>query len=84
MYVHRCQKVRVVQGGGQAIESVRQKYMEPPALASPDIVVCAGAQAIGTPGAVIASGKGASIVRPARGGAADWLTLEDARARLHI
>ena len=84
MYVHGGQKVRVVQGGGQAIESVRQKYNDPPALVSPDIVVCAGAHAIGTPGAVIASGKGASIVRPARGGGADWLTLEDARARLHI
>jgi hypothetical protein len=84
IYVHGGQKVRVVQGAGQALESVRQKYNEPPALASPEIVVCAGAHAAGTPGAVIASGKGASIVRPARGGAAEWLTMDEARARLHI
>jgi hypothetical protein len=84
MYVHSGQKVRVVQGAGQPVESVRQNYNEPPALASPDIVVCAGAQALGTPGTVIASGTGASIVRPARGGGARWRTLEEARAELQI
>jgi hypothetical protein len=84
MYLHGGHKVRVVQGAGQALESIRQKYNEPPALMSPDLVVCAGAHAVGTPGAVIASGKGSSIVRPGRGGGADWLTMEEARARLHI
>jgi hypothetical protein len=84
MYVDGGQKVRVVQGGGQAIESVRQKYNEPPVLANADIVVCAGAHSVGTPGVLIASGKGASIVRPAPGGGSEWLTMEDARARLRI
>jgi hypothetical protein len=84
MYVYGGQKVRIVQGAGQAVETVRQGYNEPPALASPDIVICAGAQAVGIPGAVIASGSGASIVRPARGGGADWLTLDDALVRLGI
>jgi len=74
----------VVHGAGQALESVRQKYNEPPTLASPDIVVCAGAEATGIPGRVIASGKAASIVRPARGGAEPWLTLKDARTELNI
>lgn|ERR1700683_34604 len=84
MYLQGGQKVRVVHGAGQALESVRQKYNEPPTLASPDIVVCAGAEATGIPGRVIASGKAASIVRPARGGAEPWLTLKDARTELNI
>lgn len=84
MYIHGGQKVRIVHAAGQSVESVRQKYNEPPTLASPDVIVCAGAQALGTPGSVIATGKGASVVRPARGGAANWLTLEEARARLGL
>ncbi|HEX4409968.1 MAG TPA: SIR2 family protein [Xanthobacteraceae bacterium] len=84
MYVKDGQRVRVVHGAGKALESVRQTYNEPPALANPDIVVCVGAQVIGTPGSVIASGTGASIVRPAPGGGARWLTFEEGRAELNV
>jgi len=84
IYVHSGLTVRIVQGAGLPLESVREKYKEPPASGSSNIVVCAGAQAVGTPGRVIAAGRGASIVRPTPGGGARWITLEDARAELHI
>lgn len=72
------QTVRVVNGGGQLLSSVRSRYIEPPALAQPDVVVCAGALDVGVPARLIASGHGASTVRPAAGGAARWITLESA------
>ncbi|SFJ53534.1 SIR2 family protein [Bradyrhizobium sp. cf659] len=76
--------IRVVQGGGQSLSTVRERYDEPPALASPDIVICAGAIDLTIPATVIPAGAGASVVRPARGGTAKWLTLEQARAELEI
>jgi hypothetical protein len=74
--------VRIVHGAGQTLESVRERYKEPPSLAPADVIICAGAQAIGIPATVIATGAGASIVKPAPGGCSRWLTLEEARAEL--
>jgi hypothetical protein len=83
-YEHNWNTIRVVHGGGEALEAVRQRYNEPPAVAQADIVICAGALALGTPGAIISAGEGASIVRPRRGGVSRWLTLEEARAELGL
>ena len=77
-------RVRIVHGGGQSIGVVRQKYDEPPGIPSPDVVVCAGSVNLGTPGRIIASGRGASVVRPSVGGTATWLTLEEARTELGL
>jgi hypothetical protein len=76
--------IRVVQGGGQSLSTVRERYDEPTALASPDIVICAGAVDLSLPATVVPAGAGASMVRPAKGGSAKWLTLEQARAELGI
>jgi hypothetical protein len=76
--------IRVVQGGGQSLAAVREKYDEPPALPSPDIVVCAGAIDLTIPATVIPTGVGASVVRPVKGGNAKWLTLDQARVELGI
>jgi len=83
-YRHRGRAIRILHGAGQGIESVRERYNEPPSVTQPDIIVCAGAASSGVPGSLISSGAGASIVRPARGGSATWLTLEQARAELAI
>ena len=66
-YQHQGLSIRIVHGGGQNLESVRERYNEPPSVPSADIVICAGADSLGTPGTVISVGQGASIVRPARG-----------------
>ena len=76
--------IRVVQGAGEAVSTVRERYKEPPAARQPDVVVCAGALDIPIPGHLIASGAGASVVRPGAGGAISWLTLEQARGELKI
>ncbi len=83
-YDYAGKKIRVVQGGGEALNTVRERHMEPPASAQPDIIVCAGAMDIPLPGKILGSGTGASVVRPAPGGAARWLTLEGARGELGI
>ena len=83
-YQHAGTTVRVVQGGGQALATVRERYNEPPAVTAADIVICAGADDITVPGSVIPAGQGASIVRPAPGGGSRWLTLAQARAELQI
>lgn len=76
--------IRVVHGGGQSLSTVRERYDEPTALAAPDIVICAGAVDLSLPATVIPTGVGASMVRPAKGGGAKWLTLEQAQAELGI
>jgi hypothetical protein len=83
-YTHKGKRIRVVQGAGQALNTVRQGYRESAALPQPDFVVCAGALDLATPGRIISSGAGASIVRPAVGGSAQWMTLEKARGELGI
>lgn len=83
-YKHGGKLVRVVHGAGQALNSVRARYKEPPALRQPDIVVCAGALDLAVPGSLMSPGVGASIVRPSSGGAAQWMTLEQARGELAI
>ena len=83
-YEHGGSTIRVVQGGGQGLSSVRQKYTEPPLVPVPDVIICAGATDTSVPGNVISSGQGASIVRPAPGGGARWLTLEQARVELAL
>jgi len=74
----------VVQGAGQGLNSVRERYKEPPALEQPDIVACAGALDLRVPGKLISSGTGSSVVRPGPGGGASWMTLEQARGELGI
>ena len=81
---HGTNTVRVINGAGQDIAGMRAKYREAPTVAQADVVVCAGAVEYGVPTFVIPKGSGASSVRPASGGPAPWLTLEDARTAFGI
>jgi hypothetical protein len=83
-YEHNGMRIRIVHGGGQSLAVVKESYDEPPSILQPDIVICAGADNFGAPGRLVASGRGASIVRPAVGGSARWLTLHDARAEFAL
>ena len=82
IHTHNGAKIRVVHGAGQTLET--ERFKEPPVLAAADVVICAGAQSVGTPATVIATGLGASVVRPASGGGSRWLTLDEARTELQI
>jgi len=77
-------RIRVIHGAGQAMNSVRQRYDEPPATVQPDIVVCAGAMDLPVPGNLMRLGENQSVVRPLEGGPARWLTFEQARGELEI
>lgn len=81
---HGGRTVRIVNGAGRGLSDVRQAHLEPPNLEQPDIVLCAGAIDLGVPAKLIATGKGASIVSPAPGGGAKWLTRADARTELGL
>ena len=76
--------IRIVNGAGQGLADVRERYQEPATMTQPDIVICAGAVDLGVPATLIASGRGASIMRPARGGPARWLTRQQARTELGL
>lgn len=83
-YTHHGQLIRVIHGAGQPISAIQEKYNEPPAGDQPDIIICAGAFRLGTPGRIIASGSGSSVIRPRHGGLTRWLTFEEARMELAI
>jgi hypothetical protein len=83
-YLKDGRRIRVVNGVGQAMNSVRGQYKEPPAAAQPDIVICAGAEDLSVPGNLISPGEDKSIVRPSGGGTATWMTFEQARGELQI
>ena len=76
--------VRIVNGVGRAVDDMREKHMEPGTIAQSDIVLCAGALDLGVPAKLIAKGRGASIVDPAAGGRAKWLTSEQAQTELGL
>lgn len=81
---HGGRTVRIVNGAGRGLSDMREAHKEPPNLAQPDIILCAGAIDLGVPGRLIATGKGASIVSPAPGGCAKWLIRADARSELGL
>lgn len=81
---HGGRAVRIVNGAGRGISDMQQAHKEPPNLVQPDIVLCAGALDLGVPAKLIATGVGASIVSPAPGGSAKWLTRADARTELGL
>lgn len=76
--------IRVVNGSGKVVETMRQAHKEPTSLPQPDMVICTGAIDLGVPARLIASGRGASVVSPAAGGAAEWLTLHEGLGVLGI
>ena len=82
--VHRGRSIRVINGGGRGLTALRGEYKEPTTIMQSDIVVCAGAIDLGVPTRVIATGRGASMIRPSPGGSAKWLTLEQARRELGL
>lgn len=83
-YIHGGQRIRILHGSGQVLSSVRERYKEPPVLSEADIIVCAGAVDPAVPGALISSGSGKSIMRPAHGGRSRWMTLQEARRELSV
>lgn len=76
--------IRIVNGAGQGLSTFKAGYNEPTTTVQPDTVICAGAIDFGVPGRIVPLGRGASVVRPAPGGGARWMTSEQAMAELKL
>lgn len=81
---HRGTSIRVVNGGGKFLETVRSSYVEPPTMPKADIIVSAGSARSSVPASIIAKGRGLSIVRPLPGTTSRWLTLDEAMDEFRI
>lgn len=76
--------IRVVNGAGEGLTTVQNRFNEPPAAPKADVVVCVGALDQGVPGTIISKGHGANAVRPRPGGGSCWMTLDKARAEFAL
>jgi hypothetical protein len=81
---HSGRSIRIVNGAGRGLADVRGLYKEAATVPQSQIVICAGAIDFGVPSKLIASGRGASVMRPGAGGGAEWWTLERARIELGL
>jgi hypothetical protein len=74
--------VRVVNGAGRVLSSMRQSFIEAPTALQADVIVAAGAVDLGAPGNIVREGQPGSVVRP--GPAGLWCDLQAARSRLSV
>ena len=74
--------VRVVNGAGALLSTLRSRFTEPPATVTADIVACVGATDLGLPDHVVRSGRPGDIVRPAATG--EWVDMARARELLSL
>lgn len=75
-------RVRVVNGAGSVLSTMRAKFAEPPAWAEEDLVVAVGATDLGLPSNVVREGRPGDVVRSQP--LARWIDFEGAREELHI
>ena len=75
-------KIRVINGAGNFLDSLRDSFKEPPAATSADIVVAVGAINPGVPSNVVRRGRSGDVVRPNPAGR--WLDMESAQKELNI
>ncbi|RWN59438.1 MAG: SIR2 family protein [Mesorhizobium sp.] len=74
--------IRVINGAGAILGTLRTKFVEAPAALGADIVVAVGATDLGLPGNVVRRGRVGDVVRPEAGG--EWFDMQSARAELNI
>jgi hypothetical protein len=76
--------VRIVQGAGESLASVKKRNVAAPAAPRPTITICAGAEDVAAPANIVAAGERNSIIRPNPSETTAWLTVAQARERLAI
>lgn len=74
--------VRVINGAGAVLSTVRARFIEPPVIIAADIVACVGAIDLGVPDNIVRSGRPGDIIRPAS--TDNWVDAERARELLEI
>jgi hypothetical protein len=81
-YTLNQQKIRVINGSGRLLNSMRTTFKSPPAIQGPDIVVCVGATDFNLPDNVVRSGRPEDIIRNESG--AKWVEAVAGRKLLNI
>ena len=74
--------IRVINAGGEFLDSVRTRFIEAPAVWSADVIVAVGAVDSGTPGNIVRRGRVDDFIRPVPGG--EWYDMSSAREELNI
>jgi hypothetical protein len=74
--------IRVLNGAGAVLGSMRSKFVEPPVVLTADVIVAVGATDFGLPGNVVRQGRIGDVVRPEAGGV--WFDVAGARAELNL
>ena len=81
-YEYQERRIRVVNGAGTIMSTLRGAFLEAPATQRADITVAVGAMDLGVPENVVREGRPGSIVRPAAAG--QWMDFQSARQLLQI
>jgi hypothetical protein len=81
-YVLGGRHVRVINGAGMVLGTLRSRFIEAPSVQTADIVVAVGATDLGLPDNVVRRGRENDVVRPEVGGI--WFDLARAREELNI
>lgn len=74
--------IRVLNGAGAVLGSLRSRFVEAPVVLTADVVVAVGATDLGLPGNVVRQGRVGDVIRPEAGGA--WFDVAGARAELNL
>lgn len=74
--------IRLVNGSGAVLSTLRARFVEAPISTTADLVVAVGAEDLGLPSNTVRQGRQGDIVRPEAVG--DWLSMSSARTRLNI
>ncbi|SIS81193.1 SIR2-like domain-containing protein [Thalassospira xiamenensis M-5 = DSM 17429] len=82
-YDYNGNAIRVVNGSGMMMATLKKRYREPPAANPSDMVIAVGAQETSLPNNVVRAGREQDFIRPEEP-AGKWFTVERAREVLEI
>ena len=74
--------IRVINGRGASLSTLRSEFVEPPAVVTADMIVAVTATDLGSPDNVVRSGRAGDFIRPEP--VAKWYDMDGARKVLGI
>ena len=74
--------IRVINGRGASLSTLRSEFIEPPAVVTADMIVAVTATDLGSPDNVVRSGRAGDFIRPEP--VAEWYDMDGARKVLGI
>ena len=74
--------IRVINGRGASLSTLRREFVEPPAVVTADMIVAVTATDLGSPDNVVRSGRAGDFIRPDP--VAEWYDMDGARKVLGI